>query len=202
MFPEARWRARQRIKGRKIIMKDTIVIGLSVALAACNSSDAASGKDTSASGTASPESDAAAEREIRSLFDAWWRASAAKDIDASMYPIASDVVSYEHVPPLEYVGVGKVREVCQSGFDAMPEQFRWDVPDLQVRVRGDLAVTWGLNHMQAHPPGKPELQLWSRGTRIFQKIDGRWQMIHQHVSFPYDPKTGAAKTDLKPEKPL
>ena len=30
------------------------------------------------------------------------------------------------------------------------------------------------------------VEMWSRGTRIFQHIDGRWQRIHQHVSFPID----------------
>jgi hypothetical protein len=34
--------------------------------------------------------------------------------------------------------------------------------------------------------------------RIFRKIDGRWQMIHPHVSFPVDPTSGAAKVDLRP----
>jgi ketosteroid isomerase-like protein len=72
-------------------------------------------------------------------------------------------------------------------------RFHWDVPDLQVIVRGDLAITCGLNHM--HGSG---IELWSRGTRVFQKIDGGWQMIHQHVSFPFDPASGAAKLDLRP----
>jgi len=40
--------------------------------------------------------------------------------------------------------------------------------------------------------------LWSRGTRIFQRRDGRWQMIHQHVSFPYDQETGRAVLSIEP----
>jgi uncharacterized protein YndB with AHSA1/START domain/ketosteroid isomerase-like protein len=143
--------------------------------------------------------DAAAERELRGLFEDWWRVSSAKDIEGAMAPIAARVVSYEHEAPLQYVGVGAVREVCQRGFDAAKGEFRWDIPDLQVMVRGDLAVTWGLNRMQSREPGSPPVEHWSRGTRVFRKIDGGWQMIHQHVSYPYDPETGAAKLDLKPE---
>jgi uncharacterized protein YndB with AHSA1/START domain len=52
---------------------------------------------------------------------------------------------------------------------------------------------WGLIHMYG-----PGVDMWSRGTRIFQKVDGGWQMIHQHLSFPYDPGTGAAKLDPGP----
>ena len=29
-------------------------------------------------------------------------------------------------------------------------------------------------------------ELWSRGTRVLQRRDGRWQLTHQHVSFPVD----------------
>lgn len=134
-----------------------------------------------------------AEREVRSLFDDWFRASERKDLDASMAPVAPDVISYEHNTPLVYRGVAGLRANCKDGFDRAPEAFRWDVPDLRVIVRGDIAITWGVNHMYG-----PGVDMWSRGTRVFQKIDGRWQMFHQHVSFPFDATTGAVKTDLPP----
>lgn len=134
-----------------------------------------------------------AQREVRALFESWFQASQRKDLDASMTPIAKHVLSYEHEAPLTYRGVDALRATCKAGFEAMPDGFRWEVPDLRVIVRGDLAITWGLNRM--HGPG---VEMWSRGTRIFQKIDRRWQLIHQHVSFPFDPGSGAAKLDLKP----
>src|SRR5690606_13558487 len=135
----------------------------------------------------------AAEQELRELFADWFRASERKDLDAAMQPIANDVLSYEHESPLAYRGIDALRATCKAGFEHMSEGFRWEVPDLRVVVRGDIAVTWGLNHM--HGPG---VEMWSRGTRVFQKVDGHWRMIHQHVSFPYDPGSGAAKLDLRP----
>jgi len=135
-----------------------------------------------------------AERELRSLFEEWFRASERKDLDACMAPLSPDVVSYEHEMPLVHRGVAALRASCKVGFDNAPDPFRWDIPDLRVMVRGDIAVTWGLNYM--HGPG---LEMWSRGTRIFQRIEGSWRMIHQHVSFPFDPESGAAKMDLRPE---
>jgi ketosteroid isomerase-like protein len=33
---------------------------------------------------------------------------------------------------------------------------------------------------------------------VFQTIDGKWKMIHQHVSYLYDPESGEAKSDLRP----
>src|SRR5262245_56183539 len=102
-----------------------------------------------------------------------------------MSKIAPDIISYEHIVPLQ-------------GLDAMKGTFRWEVPNLHVLVRGDIAVTWGLNRVQAQMRGGVEYLSWSRGTRVFQKIEGAWKMIHQHVSDPYDPETGQAKIDLTP----
>lgn len=137
--------------------------------------------------------------ELRALFEAWWRATAARDLDASMTPIARGVVSYEHAAPLQVVGADAVREVCRRGFEATEGDLRWDVPDLQIHVSGDLAVTWGLDRVQTQQPGQPPVESWSRGTRVFKRVGGAWQLVHQHVSLPYDPATAQARLDLRPD---
>lgn len=134
-----------------------------------------------------------AEDELRQEFEDWFRAASARDLDACMAKIADNAVSYEHDAPLQYVGVEAIRGVCQRGFEAMTGDFRWDIPNLEILVRGDLAITWGLNRMRAD-----KVELWSRGTRVFQRIGGAWKMIHQHVSFPYDPVTREARLDQTP----
>jgi len=137
--------------------------------------------------------------ELLELHRTWFRASSAKDIEGAMAPIAADALSYEHETPLQYRGIGAIRAVCQHGFDLAEGEFTWDVPDLHIHVEGDLAVAWGLNRMHTVLPDGRETESWSRGTRVFRKIAGEWKMIHQHVSFPYDPSTGTVKTDLGPE---
>jgi uncharacterized protein (TIGR02246 family) len=138
------------------------------------------------------------EKEIRKLFEEWFKDTAAKDLDKVMEKIADDAVSYEHDAPLQYIGADAIREVCRKGFEAMKGELHWNIPDLEIIIKDDIAITWGLNHMQSQEQGKEKIDLRSRGTRIFQKIDGKWKMIHQHVSFPYDPETGEAKMNLKP----
>ena len=139
-----------------------------------------------------------AEDEVRKEFEEWLAAAAKKDLDAVMTKIDDDVVSYEHDAPLQYHGAAAVREVCRRGFEAMAGEFSWDIPDLQIIVRDDIAVTWGLNRMRAKQPGQDEFESWSRGTRIFQRKANGWKLIHQHVSYPYDPETGEAKLLLRP----
>jgi ketosteroid isomerase-like protein len=130
---------------------------------------------------------------VRGLHRRWFEATAAEDLDAIMEGIGADVVSYEHEQPLQYRGADAVREVCRRGLDASSGTVTWNVPDLEVLVDGDLAVAWGLNRMTADGA-----ESWSRGTRVFRRRGDRWQLAHQHVSYPYDPGTGAARTDLSP----
>ncbi len=138
------------------------------------------------------------ERALRDIHRQWFADTTAKDLDGLMRPIASNIVSYEHDAPLEHVGVDQVRDACKRGLDSAPAGVRWDVPDLSIRVDGDLAVAWGLNRMEAELADGTHVESWSRGTRAFAHCDGQWTMIHQHVSYPYDPRTGEAGTNLQP----
>ncbi|QSB16999.1 nuclear transport factor 2 family protein [Natronosporangium hydrolyticum] len=141
---------------------------------------------------------AAAEREIRLLHERWFDATAAKDLDALMAPVAEEVVSYEHEAPLAYAGVDQVRQVCQRGLDAGPGSVTWEVPELTVVAQAGLAVAWGLNRLRVEEPDGSWREAWSRGTRVFRHTDHGWLLVHQHLSFPADPQTGAARTDLRP----
>jgi uncharacterized protein (TIGR02246 family) len=142
---------------------------------------------------------AGAEQEIREVHERWFADTATKDLDDMMATIADDIVSYEHEGPLRYVGVAAVREVCLRGLDAGGDaEIHFDVPDLKIMVRDDLAVAWGLDHIQVDQAKGQKIDSWSRGTRVFARRNGEWLMIHQHLSIPYDPATGQAETDLRP----
>jgi uncharacterized protein (TIGR02246 family) len=137
-----------------------------------------------------------AEQDIRALFNDWFVATNKKDLDATMSHISDDVESFEHEAPLMYRGVEALRETCARGFEVMEGELEWSIPDLRVIVRDDIAVTWGVNVMKSVGPDGTATTLTSRGTRVFQKFDEEWSMIHQHVSFPFDPDTGDSVMNL------
>lgn len=143
--------------------------------------------------------EADARQDLVNLHAVWCAAAAAKDLEACMAPIAREVVSYEHSSPLQVTRVEDAREECRRGFEFQGDGFSWAVPDLEVRVCGDLGVAWGLNRMASFDAADGGEQVsWSRGTRVFVREEGRWVMVHQHVSFPVDPDTGMAATGLTP----
>jgi ketosteroid isomerase-like protein len=126
--------------------------------------------------TESPDTSTA---EIRAIHEQWFDRTAVKDLDGLMEHVAPNIVSYEHAGPLHYVGVADVREVCRRGLESSPGKVDFDIPDLTIRTYGDLAVAWGLDRIVAD-----DVEVQSRGTRVFQRRDGDWQMIHQHLSIP------------------
>jgi uncharacterized protein (TIGR02246 family) len=132
--------------------------------------------------THTPQPPDAAVVEVQAIHQQWFERTAAKDLDGLMEHVAPDTVSYEHVGPLQYVGIDDVREVCRRGLESSPGQIDFDIPDLTVRADGDLAVAWGLDRIAAEGT-----ETRSRGTRVFERRAGRWQMIHQHLSIPAAP---------------
>jgi uncharacterized protein (TIGR02246 family) len=159
--------------------------------------------------TRATQDTAAEERAVRTVYEQWFERTAAKDLAGLMEHIAPDVVSYEHAGPLRYVGREQVREVCRQGLEASPGVVTFDVPDLTVRVADDLAVAWGLDLFRVErsdgedgetagdAAGGPT-ETWARGTRVFERRGGEWTMVHQHLSFPFAPETGQARTNLRP----
>ncbi|MFI7700767.1 nuclear transport factor 2 family protein [Nonomuraea sp. NPDC049480] len=63
-----------------------------------------------------------------------------------------------------------------------------------------MATGEGLNHVRVVAEDGQASDTWSRGTRVFERSDGTWLMVHQHLSFPLDPATGEARTGLSPSR--
>lgn len=126
------------------------------------------------------------DQEVRAVHDAFGEGTRAADLEALMSRIADDIVSYEQVPPMEYVGVDAVRAVCASGLKTASHGVDLDTPDLTVHVGGDLAVTWGIDRVRVRQEDGSLEELRNRGTRVFARRGGQWLMVHQHLSVPHE----------------
>lgn len=56
--------------------------------------------------------------------------------------------------------------------------------DLQTFRRGDLVWTTATHDVLARLPDGQELKLLQRQTSIWEERDGRWVMLHEHLSVP------------------
>ena len=124
---------------------------------------------------------------IRSLVAEWSRHLVAKDADSMMKHYHQDVIMYDAIPPYKLVGRDSVKQAWEHCFPHMPETFSSEHRDLEFRVSGDLAVVNGLHRFRPEPEGHPCGVSFLRVTVVFQRTQGAWKVIHEHISQPFNP---------------
>lgn len=139
-----------------------------------------------------------ADAEIRKWLDDWAQAFRAHDVRAVMSLYAPDVVAYDIVPPLQFVGAknyGKDYEEFMSAYDGpIDVEYR----DLHIFASGNIAFVACLERLGGTLKNGQRSDVWVRLTSGFKKINGKWLDIHDHVSVPADFESGKAVLDLKP----
>jgi ketosteroid isomerase-like protein len=141
---------------------------------------------------------AMAEALIRERVEDWLKALNAKDIDGVMSLFAPNLVSFDIVPPLRYVGADGKRRAWQEAFATFTGSFAYEVHELNVTTHGELAFVHSLNHVNATLASGQITDLWLRWTACLRRIDGLWLVVHDHVSVPADLEHGRAVVNLTP----
>jgi ketosteroid isomerase-like protein len=132
------------------------------------------------------------ESTIASLLDDRSRAIHDKDIDRLLAFYSDDVVYFDVVPPLQYVGAAALRGRFLDWFA------RWKVEELHVTASADVAVAHMLIRAGGTLVDGGEVGYWVRSTSSFRLRESRWLITHEHVSLPADLKSGTVVTDLAP----
>lgn len=149
---------------------------------------------------AGPSTAAADEKEIRRLIAAWTKALEARDAAGLTADYAPDAVLYDAIPPYKTVGAENIRKLWESCLPYFPESFKSVHQDLNVHVAGDVAIVHGLHHFVPTPADHPSGQTWMRLTVGYRRINGKWKVIHEHVSIPFNPMNNQAWFITDPAK--
>jgi uncharacterized protein (TIGR02246 family) len=158
---------------------------------------AAAKTDAQTENAAQVNPDDAARKEIRAWLDRWTKAFTQTDVDSIMALYTDDVVAYDVVPPLQYVGKAEYRIDYQQFFSRY-ESLHVEVRDLHVGATGDLGYAAGLELISGTLKNGQKSNVWLRFTSLLRKSDGRWLDFHDHVSVPAEIESGKAVLDLKP----
>lgn len=138
------------------------------------------------------------EAEIKRAIEGYAEALRAGDIDGVMSIYAPELVAFDLVPPLKYVGADVYRNHWLEGWSLLQGAMGYEVHDLEITVGDDVAFTHSLNWSSATLTTGQKTDFWLRWTTCWCKIDGKWLIVHMHVSVPFDVRTGRAALDLKP----
>src|SRR5438094_45245 len=138
------------------------------------------------------------EAEIQKLLADGIRSLRDKNIEGVMSMYAQEVVTFDIVPPLRYIGADAFRKVWEETFSSFQGPIGYEIHDLSITVGDDVAFTHSLNRISGTMNTGQKTNLWLRWTACFRKINGKWLIVHHQNSVPVDLQTGRAVLSLKP----
>jgi ketosteroid isomerase-like protein len=141
---------------------------------------------------------AVVEADIRRRVDQLANAIRAMDFEAVKPIYASDLVSFDIVPPLQHLGAAAKWKNWEDVFTTYQPPLGYEIRDLTIAVGEDVAFGHSLNRISGRLKNGNRSDYWIRWTICFRKIEGNWLMVHDHVSVPVDFQSGRALLGLEP----
>jgi uncharacterized protein (TIGR02246 family) len=124
------------------------------------------------------------ESEIRTLIDDWSEAISNKDIDSILAHYAEEVIAFDVPPPLQLKGRKALRTNIENWLEMFEGPIQVEFEDQNTTISGDLAMLHQLARISDKSKGEGS-GTWVRVTVCYQKIGGRWLVIHEHASVPF-----------------
>jgi uncharacterized protein (TIGR02246 family) len=137
------------------------------------------------------------EARLRESIDAWAKAVRNRDLPAILAHYAPDVVAFDAVGPLRFVGRESYADHWRGCMTMCPGEMIFELRDVQVVVAGDHAYACWLCRCGT-TDGKEEQCAWMRATAVWRRSEEGWRIVHEHSSAPFNPETGKAVFDLVP----
>ena len=144
--------------------------------------------------------DCAEETRIRTLLEEFTEALRNKDATALGALYADDIVVYDLAPPLR-IESPELHDPAriQEWFDTWATPIESKPHGLTIRLGGDVAYAFSLQHLTGKKNDGEEADLWFRATACFIRSNGGWKITHMHNSVPFAMDgSNRALTDLKP----
>jgi ketosteroid isomerase-like protein len=136
--------------------------------------------------------------EIRQLVEHRSAAIRSRDFERSTSMIAADYLLFDVVDPLQSKGAGAARNRAKEWFATFQGPIGYEIQDLQISAANGVGFSHGLNHVSGTKLDGNPLDMWWRATVCYRKLDGRWQITHEHNSVPFNVNDGKASLDLEP----
>jgi len=141
---------------------------------------------------------AAAEADIRDMMERWRTAVLARDIDGIVSHYAPDILAFDAVSQLQFKGVDAYRKHWEACLAMCPmDATIFEIHDLNIVADHHVAFATALNRCGGTGEDGQEKTGWMRMTVCYRKTDGKWMVVHEHFSAPFDMET-LKELDLTP----
>ena len=124
----------------------------------------------------------------------------ARDINGIMayYSPEESLFVFDALPPRQYVGAAAYRKNWEGFLAAYPGSVHAEATDWKTETEGNLAYGHGIFRTTGPDKDGTPLDLTLRVTDVYRKVNGKWLVVHEHVSWPVDLTTGKADLSSKP----
>ncbi len=136
--------------------------------------------------------------EIRGLLDTQTESMRAKDIDRLMSHYSRDIVYFDVVPPLQFVGTSALRNRFLQWFESYEGPIEMEVSDVHIVAGSEVAVACRFSRVSGTLKNGRQVGSWVRATSCWQRSGRGWLVVHEHVSWPVDPTSSHAVMNLVP----
>lgn len=121
---------------------------------------------------------------IRELLMSWASATRQGRQDEVLINHAPDVLIYDVLSPMKYESAAAYRRSWDDWQPDTQGESRFEIEDLSVTAAADLAFVHGFIQCGGTLPSGRRFQDTVRATFCLGKVDGQWQVQHQHISNP------------------
>jgi uncharacterized protein (TIGR02246 family) len=140
------------------------------------------------------------ETEIKTLEQRFAAAFKAKNVDAIMASYVPDesLFVFDVIPPREYVGAKAYRKDWEDFFASHPGPIEtFEINDLKIMTSGELGFSHSIQRAVFTEKDGKKADITFRVTDVYRKINGKWLIVHEHVSVPVELETGKADLSSK-----
>ncbi len=138
---------------------------------------------------------------VRKLIEDRYQAIREKDGEATMAAVSDVALMFDVVDPLCHTDASGMRHRMEDWFDSFEEPVSVELKDLVVSADGDTAFAYSLNRYKGTFKSGGSTDMWVRHTSCYRLKEVGWQLVHEHLSVPFDRHTGKWSLDLEPSLP-
>lgn len=142
--------------------------------------------------------DDAALQSLEQQFVAAFRAKDAPKI-MSFFAPGDKLLVFDLSIPRQYVGHDAYRKDWDAFLKTTDGPLSVDMSDLAITTNGsNLAFSHCIIHVSGKRADGRAMAHNARVTHVYQKLNGKWLIVHEHVSLPIDMATGKPDFQSKP----
>jgi ketosteroid isomerase-like protein len=132
------------------------------------------------------------EAQIKALEDQFSAAFNARDVDGIMKCYAADesLFVFDVGVPRQHVGAADYRKDWVNFLGGFKGPVKFELDDLAITANGSLGFSHSTQHVTGTDIKDKPVEFVVRVTDGYRKINGKWLIVQEHVSFPTNFDTG------------